>query len=112
MNVRQWYTQTYFYKRALARSAGGGITFEQEAGADKVYSALCRAESNDYRKTGWHQDQEQPNTKISTQVQHSKQDYICCPEEDPSEPSNFKRLRDLRPVRKKNGKLVHYVLIV
>lgn len=112
MRVLQWYTQTYTYKQYEDTNADGEATFVQEAGSDKLFEAKCRVEYDNYVKTGWHQDQEQPNSKISTQVLHSKRDYICLPGDDPDDPDSFKRVRDVRRVVNKAGRLVHYVVMV
>jgi hypothetical protein len=112
MRVHQWYTQTYFYKKALALDVDGSTAFEQEGGTDKVYSEQCRAEHNNYAKSAWHRDDEQPNTKISSQIQHRSRDYVCCPDDDPTDANSFKRIRDIRIVRDKAGRLVQYILLV
>lgn len=112
MRVKQWYSQTYSYKSYDVSNEDGNAEFVQEAGQDKVFTASCRVEHDNYAKTGWHKDDEQPNSKISTQVAHTLRDYICLPDDDPSDPDSFRRVRDVRAVRAKSGKLVHYVVMV
>lgn len=112
MRVLQWYNSTYTYKKWVSTNEDGEAVFEQEAGQDKLFTAKCRVEYDNYVKTGWHRDDEQPNSKISTQVLHSKRDYICLPGDDPDDADSFRRVRDVRRVDNKAGRLVHYVVMV
>lgn len=109
MKVTQWYTQTYWYKVYDSTDANGDAQFVQEAGADKVFSAKCRAEQARYTHTAWHQDQIQPNIKLSSLVKHTTRDQICIPDDDPTDLDSFQRVTNVRPVRNKAGRLVHYV---
>lgn len=112
MRVRQWYNETYYYKRYVGTNEDGNAKFEQLAGADRVFSATCRTEQHDYTKTKWHQDERQPDTKISTQIKHSDRDYVCLPGDDQTKSESFNRVTAVRAVKNKAGRLVHYVVYI
>jgi hypothetical protein len=112
MRVHQWYNETYSYKKYVGTDANGDSEFEQAAGADVIFTAKCRTEIHDYTKTAFHQDEREPDTKLSTQIKHSDRDYICLPDDDPSDPDKFQRVTAVRAVKNKAGRLVHYVVYV